>query len=440
MKGTYQIIGGNKLNGTVTPIPNKNSLMGALPLAILAQKDFGILDLPDTSDVHGFIEIFKTINIDMIREGNISYFDSSRLDTYEILSDIGKTFRGSFSLAGPLLARFGKAKLWVPGGCKLGERSVSTHINGFKELGVEVKEQGSEVLLRMPEKRCKRKMVWLTEASVTSTISIATFAAGMDGEIEIRNAACEPHVCDVLNVLCQMGANIEGIGSNHLKIMGTSNLKGVVFEATPDFVDVSGYCVAAGVSKGNIRIVNGNKGNVMFGITKWLSYFNLDVRCDGEDILVNGERDLEIQYEKFPKASHDLPKLAVAPWPGFPVDVLPVMVTLATKSKGRLLFQNWMYESGFDFIRELVYMGAEIYMSDPQKIIVMEPQTLYKGGNVGSPGIIQGTKAIFLAALADPAKTILHGTDILKRRYPNILETYKKLGANIVELKSEHQD
>jgi len=130
----------------------------------------------------------------------------------------------------------------------------------------------------------------------------------------------------------------------------------------------------------------------------------------------------------------DLPKLSVAPWPGFPVDVLPVMVTLATESKGRILFQNWMYESGFDFIRELVYMGADIYMSDPQRIIVMEPQTQYAGGIVGSPGVIQGTKAILLAALSDPVETILSGTDILKRRHPRILETYRGLGADIEEM------
>jgi UDP-N-acetylglucosamine 1-carboxyvinyltransferase len=435
MNGTYVIIGGNKLKGSVTPIPNKNSLMGALPLAVIAEKGFGIIDLPDTSDVNGFLEIFRSIEIETAIKDKTTFFDSSRLDTSEILSDRGKTFRGSFSLAGPLLARFGKAKLWIPGGCKLGTRSISTHVNGFRELGIEVKESGSEVLLVNPKKRTKRQMVWLTEASVTTTISIATFAAGSDGEIEIRNAACEPHVCDILYALQDLGATIEGIGSNHLYIKGTSNFKKAVFKASPDYVDVSGYCVAAAVSKGKIRIVQGNKGNNMLGIAKWFSYFNLNITFEGDDILADGARELEIQYEKFPKAGHDLPKLAVAPWPGFPVDVLPVIVTLATKAKGRILFQNWMYESGFDYIRELAYMGAEIYMSDPQRIIVMEPRTQYKGGIVVSPGIIQGTKAIFLAALSEPVKTTLHGTDILKRRYPNILDTYKRLGANLTELK-----
>ena len=434
MNGTYKIFGGKKLKGDVKPIPNKNSLMGALPLTILTDNKTGFVDLPETSDVAGFIDILESIGIKTECKDNTRYFDSSEINNYQILSERARTFRGSFSLAGPLLARFGKAELPIPGGCKLGARSVSTHINGFKELGINVKENGTNALFSKPKNWPASHMVWLSEASVTATINIAGFAAGSDAEIEVRNAACEPHVCDALNALKRMGADIEGIGSNRLYIKGSSSLGPLLFEASPDFVDVSGYCVAAGISKGKIRIINGNANGNMMGIIKWLQKFNLKIALDGEDIIADGSGDLEIRYDEFPQASCELPKLAACPWPGFPVDVLPVMVTLATKAKGRILFQNWMYESGFDFIRELVYLGAEIYMSDPQKIMVMEPRVKYKGGTVGSPGIIQGTKAIFLAALADPAETIIHGTDILKRRYPNILSAYRELGANIKRL------
>ncbi|MFP4385400.1 MAG: hypothetical protein ACLFSE_15255, partial [Spirochaetia bacterium] len=159
--------------------------------------------------------------------------------------------------------------------------------------------------------------------------------------------------------------------------------------------------------------------------------FNVMVKRNGEDLIVNGKAKLTLKKENFPMAGRDLPKFAVRPWPGFPVDILPVMVTLATKTEGNLLFQNWMYESGFDFVRELNYMGAEIYISDPQKIIVLEPVIDYKGGEVAAPGIIQGTKAIFLAALSDKVETVIHGTDILKRRYPEIFDTYTSLGAEI---------
>ena len=141
--------------------------------------------------------------------------------------------------------------------------------------------------------------------------------------------------------------------------------------------------------------------------------------------------ELRLKADEFPTAGRDLPKLAVRPWPGFPVDILPVMITLASKTRGSILFQNWMYESGFDFVRELNYLGAEIYVSDPQKVIVMKPIVKFVGGEVVAPGIIQGTKAIFLAALADRVETVIHGTDILRRRYPDIFETYKRIGAHV---------
>lgn len=431
MNGTYKVFGGNRLEGTVTPIPNKNSLMGAIPIVVLAQNGLEILDMPKTHDVAGYLEILESIGVRHRQNGKTTVFDSTGISTHRILSERGRQFRGSFSLAGPLLARFGEAVLPIPGGCKLGYRSIATHVTAFRELGVRAEETGDVVSLSLPRGWGCRHMVWLSEASVTTTINIASFAAGTNAEIEIRNAACEPHVRDVLLLLQKMGARIDGIGSNHLFVGGTDELRHAVFQATPDFVDVAGYCVAAGVTKGRIVVRGGNTNDDMAGILKRLSYFGLDISLDGDDVTIDGERGLEIQAEKFPKAGHELPKLAVAPWPGFPVDVLPVMVTLATKAAGRILFQNWMYESGFDFTRELMYMGADIYICDPQRIIVLEPKTTYTGGVVGSPGIIQGTKAIFLAALADPVETTIHGTEILMRRYPDILETYKKLGAEI---------
>jgi UDP-N-acetylglucosamine 1-carboxyvinyltransferase len=159
--------------------------------------------------------------------------------------------------------------------------------------------------------------------------------------------------------------------------------------------------------------------------------FGLKIETAGADVLVSAPKPLHIAKDEFPLAGKDLPKFSVRPWPGFPVDVLPVMVTLACKAEGSVLFQNWMYESGFDFVRELNYLGAEIYISDPQKIMVMEPVVEFSGGEVAAPGIIQGTKAIFLAALSDPVETIVHGTNILRRRYPEIYRNYSALGAEI---------
>lgn len=432
MNGTIKVIGGRRLVGEVTPIINKNSLMGALPIAMLDCGGIKYKDLPSTSDVENFLKIYQNLGAEVKKENdNFTLIDSKNVKSSDIDDILGKKFRGAFTFAGALLARFGEAKLPVPGGCKLGMRSIATHVNAFSDLGVKYNYENGSIYLNFKNKGILRKTIWLMEASVTATINLAIFAAAIDSEIEIIDAACEPHVVDVLNTLVKMGAKIEGIGTNRLFIKGKSNLNSAEFVASPDFVDIGGYIVAAAITKGKIRIKGANIPYIVDGIIKWMELFGVEIKREGDDLLVKGDKRLVIKKDKFPQAGRDLPKFTVRPWPGFPVDLLPVMVTLATKAEGSMLFQNWMYESGFDFIRELNYMGAEIFMSDPQKIIVMEPVTQYIGGEVAAPGIIQGTKAIFLAALADPVETIIHGTDILRRRYPNIVEIYRNLGAII---------
>lgn len=434
MKGTFKIKGGIPLKGEVTPIQNKNSLMGALPLAILSKDGISFNNLPQTTDVECFLEIYRRWGAKIESIGKNSTCISTELISSHVVDfEMGKRLRGAFSFVGPLLARFGKAEVPIPGGCKLGARSLSVHIKAFKDLGVTIEEKNEYLIFTAPKKKKKSQQLWLMEASVTATLNTAVYAAGCDSYIEIIDAACEPHVTDVLNALSKMGASIQGIGTNHLKINGTSKLKKCEFSASPDFVDIAGYIVAASITKGEIRIKEANQPLIMGGILKWFELFGVIVEKDGTDLIVKGDHDLQLHIDEFPLAGKDMAKFVVRPWPGFPVDILPVMITLATKAKGALLFQNWMYESGFDFVRELLYLGAEIFISDPQKIIVMDPVINYIGGEVAAPGIIQGTKAIFLAALADNVETIVHGTDILRRRYPNIFETYKKLGAQIEE-------
>lgn len=435
MNGTFKIIGGVPLKGDVDPIPNKNSLMGALPLAVIAPQGVSFFDLPKTSDVESFLEIYRLWGARIETEGqSYTRIVTEPVKSTEVNYEIGHKFRGVFSLSGPLLARFGKASVPIPGGCKLGIRSLSTHLNAFMDLGIVVEESGGYLVLKKTSRTAASGRIWLMEASVTATLNIAMYASANEGDIELIDASCEPHVCDVLMTLKTMGAEINGIGTNRLQIHGTRDLKQTTFAASPDFVDISGYCVAAAITRGVIRIRGANRPEIMNGIIKWMTLFGIDIKPEKDDLIASAGKELRIKADEFPLAGKDLPKFVVRPWPGFPVDVLPVMVTLATKTEGSMLFQNWMYESGFDFIRELNYLGAEIFMSDPQKIIVMDPIITYTGGEVAAPGIIQGTKAIFLAALADKVETIIHGTDILRRRYPDIFNTYRKLGAGIERL------
>ena len=433
MNGTFRIEGGVPLAGEVTPIPNKNALMGALPAAALAGGGITFTALPDTLDVHTYLEILARLGAGVTQAGTGAiHVDPGGIRAQAIDPAVGRRLRGAFALTGPLLARLGTVEMPLPGGCDLGYRAVTAHLDGFRKLGVTVEQRAGSVLLTAPRRHEPHYDIWLVEASVSATLALALYTAGSGFSVTIRDPACEPHVVDVLRLLRRMGVGVAGEGTNRLTIRGPGRpLAAAEFEAGPDYVDLAGSIAAAAVTGGELTIRGGNAPDLIGGMAHWFHAFGIELEAVGDDLLVAAPEPLRLRAELLPQAGPDLPKLVVRPWPGFPVDVLPVMVTLACKSSGAMLFQNWMYESGFDYVRELNYLGAEILISDPHRIMVREPAIAFRGGEILAPNIIQGTKALFLAALADPVETVIHGVDLLRRRYPAIFETYRRLGARI---------
>lgn len=433
MNGVLKITGGRKLEGTVTPIPNKNSLVAVLPASILTNETMTYRNVPSTSDVTKIVQILKLLGaeVDQSVDGEIK-INCSGVNSYKVDSVLGGQFRASLMFAGPLLARFGVAEIPLPGGCVLGMRSIAAHLDVFKKAGVSFEYIDGFVRFKKLKKQEKRHDIWQIEASVTGTENLAMLAAGSEATYVLTDAACEPHVCELLRMLEAMGARISGVGSNQVTIKGNKKLKGTDFEPGPDFIDIAGLIVATAVTDGKIRIKGANVPEIMNGMINWFEIFNIKIEKEGADLIVslNGELKIDVESSGVPLAAPNLPKLYPRPWPGFPVDAIPVMAVLASKTKGRLLLKNWMYESGFDFVRELNALGADIFVSDPERIIINGP-VKFKGGVVISPSVIQSCKAIFIAALCDPVVTEIHGVDILRRRYPNVFETYTSLGALI---------
>jgi len=434
MSGTIKVTGGNKLRGEISPIPNKNSIVAALPAAMLSDKEVVFKNVPATSDVEKILELMKQLGAEVKESGlgNVT-INCRGLHSYTVDEKIGGQFRGSLMFVGPLLARFGKAIVPLPGGCELGMRSIEAHTDVLSKVGVKISCQGALVHFEAPKKLKEKYRVWQTEASVTATENLAMYAAGIRAEVEIIDAACEPHVVDVLRLLTDMGAKVEGAGSNRLTIKGATVHKKADFLPRPDFIDIAGMIVAVAVTDGHVRIRGANIPDIVDGMINWYEMFNIKIDREGDDLLVSvGKGGLEVDVRKqgFPMGAPNLPKLYPRPWPGFPVDAIPPIAVLASKSRGRLLLMNWMYESGLDYVRELNSMGADILMMDPQRIIVNGP-VKFKGGSVTTPSVIQACKAIFLAALADKVTTTIYGVDILRRRYPNIFEVYRSLGAEI---------
>ncbi|MFH1565866.1 MAG: UDP-N-acetylglucosamine 1-carboxyvinyltransferase [bacterium] len=438
MNGCIKVIGGNKLQGTVIPIPNKNSIVAALPACILSDNTITYKNVPNSTDVQKILEMLQLLGAEVDdKDYNNLKINCKNVNSYKIDSVLGNQIRASILFVGPLLARFGKAKVPLPGGCVLGKRSIATHIDAFKQMDVDVVIRDNYACFTVPKKLKKRYSVWQCEASVTSTENVVMYASGISSDITLTDAASEPHVGDLMLLLKSMGAGISGIGSNCLRILGNTNLKGTTFIPRPDFVDISGYIVAAAITGGKIRVKDSNVPDIMDGIISWFKKFNVAISKSGNDILIEGSSRLSTENldDSFPLASENLPKFVPRPWPGFPVDVLPIVATLACKSKGRILLQNWMYENGLEFVTNLNDMGANIFICDPQRVIISGP-VKFKGGEISSPGVIQACMAIFLASLTDPATTTIYGINILKRRYPNLFEVYKSLGANIQVLES----
>jgi UDP-N-acetylglucosamine 1-carboxyvinyltransferase len=431
MSDIVEITGGRRLSGQVEPIPNKNALVAVLPAAVLTNEPMVYHQVPKTSDVDKILKILELLGAKIKRNNGSVTIDAKGVSSWQVDKELGGQFRASLMFAGPLLARFGKAQIPLPGGCDLGMRSISAHVDAFVKAGIEVSCAQNEVQFTVPKGLSKKRRVWQLEASVTGTENLLLFAAGSAGETEIIDAASEPHVTDLVHLLQKMGAAIDGVGSNRLVIKG-GDLRGAEFKPRPDFVDIAGYMVAAAITRGEIILKGANIPDIVDGLIDWFTLFGVGIKRQGDDLVVNGEKDLKIDLDNsgFPLAAPNLPKLAPRPWPGFPVDVIPVMAVLASRTKGRLLLQNWMYESGLEFVRELNNLGADIFISDPQRIII-RGAVKFKGGSVSPPQVIQAIKAVFLAGLCDPVVTRIHGVDILKRRYPDIFSTYRQLGAEI---------
>src|SRR5258706_2924319 len=318
-------------------------------------------------------------------------------------------------------------------------RSIEAHTDVFSKAGVKIERRGNYVFFIAPKKKENRYRVWQIEASVSATENLAMYGAGIKAEMEIIDAACEPPVTDLLNILKEMVAFVSGIGSNRLMIKGNNKLKGSWFKPRPDFGDIAGFIVAAAVTDGEIKIKEANIPDIVDGLVNWFEMFNIEIVRKGKDLIVRrgkGGLVTDVHKSGFPLASPSLPKLVPRPWPGFPVDVIPVMAVLASKSEGKLLLKNWMYESGFDFVRELNGLGSDIFLADPERMIINGP-VKFTGGEVTPPVVIQAIKAVFLAALADAKMTTFHGINFLKRRYPNIVEVYRKLGAKIEVVEGE---
>jgi UDP-N-acetylglucosamine 1-carboxyvinyltransferase len=420
--GEFVIEGGYPLSGTVTPSGNKNAALPLLAACLLTDEPITLRNLPAIGDVETMGELLSDVGVSIEKLDARTWRVHARdIRTSELNPQLFGRIRGSITLAGPMLARAGRVHLPRPGGDVIGRRRVDTHFLALSALGAKVDTDGT---FRLRSRRLRGADILLDEASVTATENAVMGAALASGRTVIRNAACEPHVQDLCHMLCQLGAQIEGIGSNTLTIHGVERLGGGEYAIGPDYMEVGSYVALAGVTGGELLIKDAAPEHLrMIGLV----FGRLGVRFEtrGRDVFVPAEQPLAI----VPDIDGAIPSVKDAPWPAFPADLMSIAIVLASQSDGTVLIHEKMFESRLYFVDQLIAMGARIILCDPHRCVVQGPAPLH-GDEVASPDIRAGM-ALLIAALCAEGQSTIRNIGQIDRGYERIEEKLRPLGARI---------
>jgi|TARA_X000001036_G_scaffold67804_1_gene58658 UDP-N-acetylglucosamine 1-carboxyvinyltransferase len=435
---SFVIEGGKPLKGSITPQGAKNEVLQILCAVLLTPDPIIINNIPDIIDVNKLINLLRNFGVKVSKLDRGSYqFQSdavnlSYLDSEQFKND-GKGLRGSIMLVGPLLARFGKGSIPRPGGDKIGRRRLDTHFEGLIQLGAKFNYNKEDYFYSVETDKLIGTDLLLDEASVTGTANIVMAAVLADGHTSIYNAACEPYLQQLCSMLNRMGAKIEGIGSNLLKIEGVKSLKGTDHTILPDMIEIGSWIGLAAMTKSEITIKNvrwehlGQMPNVFkkLGIT---------IEKKGDDILIPAHKN---GYEIQSYIDGSILTISDAPWPGFTPDLLSIILVVATQARGSVLIHQKMFESRLFFVDKLIDMGAKIILCDPHRATVIghDFKSQLKSATLTSPDIRAGI-SLLIAALSAKGTSVIHNIEQIDRGYENIVSRLQKIGAKIDRVKN----
>lgn len=429
---SFIIEGGHRLHGTITPQGAKNEALQVICATLLTKEKVIIENIPDILDVNNLISLLADMGVEIKKLRNDSYsFCAANIDLeYTQTTDFihkSSALRGSIMIVGPLLARFGHATVPKPGGDKIGRRRLDTHFNGIMKLGAELIFNESKQLFSLSAKELKGNYILLDEASVTGTANLLMTAVMAEGETIIYNAACEPYVEQLSQMLVRMGARIDGIGSNRLIVKGVSKLGGCSHRLLPDMIEVGSFIGMAAMTGSEITINDVSAQNLGI-IPESFRRLGVKIEQHGDSLFIPQQDTYTI--ESFLDGS--ILTIADAPWPGLTPDLLSVMLVVAIKAEGCVLIHQKMFESRLFFVDKLIDMGAQIILCDPHRATVIGNGGRFqlKAMTMSSPDIRAGISLLIAAMSANGVSTI-HNIDQIDRGYQNIDERLNKLGANI---------
>ena len=432
---SFKIEGGHLLKGTITPQGAKNEALQVICATLLTGEEVTIHNIPDIRDVNNLIQLLADIGVKVRRElrhQTISYTfqaDALNLDYLESDEFVMKcaALRGSVLMIGPLLARMGKAVITKPGGDKIGRRRLDTHFLGFEKLGAQFRHIEKRDVYEISAPRLTGTYMLLDEASVTGTANIIMAAVMAKGTTTIYNAACEPYIQQLCQMLNRMGACISGIGSNLLTINGVDCLHGTDHTLLPDMIEVGSFIGMAAMCGDGIRIKDVSLQNLGI-IPDAFRRLGVKVESDGDDLYIPRQEHYEV--DSFMDGT--IMTLADAPWPGLTPDLLSVLIVVATQARGSVLFHQKMFESRLFFVDRLIDMGAQIILCDPHRAVVVghDRSRQLRSSRMSSPDIRAGI-ALLIAAMSASGTSLISNIEQIDRGYENIEARLNALGACI---------
>ena len=426
----FVIEGGYPLSGTVVPAGNKNAALPVLAASLLTEEEVVLRNVPRIRDVEAMTELLSRLGVSVEwREDNVVALQADRVTGTEADPELSERIRASFLLAGPLLARFGHCEMPPPGGDVIGRRRLDPHLDAFRALGADVSSNG-RFRIEAPSGGLVACDFFMDEPSVMATENALMAAALTPGATVIRNAASEPHVQDLCRLLLQMGARVEGIGTNQLVVHGQESLGGADFAIGPDYIEIASFIALAACTGGELRIQDCNPDDLR--MTR-LAFARLGclIDFDGGDVVVPGGQRLRIRDDEGEAVS----KIEDGPWPAFPADLTSIALAIATQSEGLILIHEKMFENRLFFVDKLINMGARVLLCDPHRAVVSGPRRLH-GERMESPDIRAGM-ALLIAALCADGESEIGNIRQIDRGYERIDERLRELGARIERVPAE---
>jgi UDP-N-acetylglucosamine 1-carboxyvinyltransferase len=434
----FQIEGGHRLKGEITPQGAKNEALQILCAVLLTPKEVTIDNIPDIRDVNKLIDILGHLGVKVDKKGQGTYtFKADDLDLAYLESDQfrndGSSLRGSIMIVGPLLTRFGRGYIPRPGGDKIGRRRLDTHFEGFIKLGASFRYNDKESFYGVEAPNgLKGSYMLLDQASVTGTANVIMAAVLAKGTTTIYNAACEPYIQQLCRMLVSMGAKIIGVGSNLLTIEGIEELSGCRHRVLPDMIEIGSWIGLAAMTRSDITIKNVSWENLGI-IPETFKKLGIKLEKVNDDIHIPSQEGYEIQGY----IDGSILTVADATWPGFTPDLLSVVLVVATQAKGSVLIHQKMFESRLFFVDKLIDMGAKIILCDPHRATVIghDFQSNLKATTMVSPDIRAGI-SLLIAALSAEGTSTIHNIEQIDRGYERIDDRLRSIGARITRMDS----